>query len=71
MHTPLQIYCQFAGWQGGTIHQAYDDFKSRDKKSQDKLCNMLMKAIDNNELDLDGMKLATEFFKLRTSHLAN
>lgn len=38
----LDIYCKFKGWQGGTIHQAMEDFQTLDIKEKDKLCGMLV-----------------------------
>jgi len=42
MKTLLEQYCEFAGWQGGTIHQAIEDFKARTSKERDAFCNRIL-----------------------------
>lgn len=50
MKTTIEIYCEFAGWQGGTIHQALADFVNRPIKEQDKFCTMAMIEMDKKNL---------------------
>jgi len=40
--TTLDLYCAFKGWQGGTIHQALEDFRSLPLARKDDFCNTLM-----------------------------
>jgi len=37
----LQQYIDFKGWQGGTIHQAKEDFKSLSIEDKDRFCGRL------------------------------
>jgi hypothetical protein len=64
MKTLLSLYCEFAGWQGGTIHQALEDFKGRPRVEQDSFCNKVFKYGTNN-LDLSNLKLFNDFTKVR------
>ncbi len=37
--TLLDLYCKFAHWQGGTIHEAVEDFMRRPRNEQDAFCS--------------------------------
>lgn len=41
MITILSLYCNFKGWQGGTIHQAIEDFDRLDAKNKKKFCDIV------------------------------
>ncbi len=43
MKNLLELYCSFAGWQGGTIHQALQDFAIRPLPEKDKFCNSVFR----------------------------
>ena len=50
----LQLYCNFKGWQGGTIHQAMEDFKNLPMAEKDKFCGILVDTMLDNT-DLQGL----------------
>lgn len=63
METVLGIYIRFAGWQGGTLAQAMDDFRKRETKDKDRFCTRIMHALDSKNLaDIEN---AGPFFKAR------
>lgn len=41
MITILSLYCDFRGWEGGTIHQVIEDFDSLDVKEKVAFCNII------------------------------
>lgn len=41
MITVLSLYCEFKGWQGGTIHQAITDYDDLPVKEKQEFCNIL------------------------------
>jgi len=43
----LELFCQYKGYQGGTIHQAIDEFAAMQSGEQDRFCNLLMDKLDN------------------------
>ncbi len=58
--TVLEIYCDFAGCQGGTIHQALEAFRSWDIERRLHFCNLLEMARIDGVL-IDRMGLARSF----------
>jgi hypothetical protein len=42
MKTVLELYCEFAGWKGGTIHGALLDFKNRPLDEMDRFCGTVV-----------------------------
>ena len=46
----LDLYCDFKGWQGGTIHQALADFRALPVASKDAFCNRAMRHLDAGTL---------------------
>lgn len=61
----LSILCKSYGWQGGTIHEALEHFKTLSMIEKDTICG---KLVDNMHLisDLDNV---TYLMKARNSHL--
>jgi hypothetical protein len=51
--TTLQLYCEFKGWQGGTIHQALSDFAALPMSDKDKFCNKVFNFGLGNVTDLE------------------
>lgn len=43
--TLLEKYCEIKGWQGATIHQVFEDFKSLNLKEQDRVCGKLIDSM--------------------------
>jgi len=62
----IDIVIKHFGWQGGTIHQAKDEFKQSPMSLKDKICSDLMEHMSDIE-DIHHMK---EFFTLRTINLS-
>lgn len=61
----FDLYRLFAGWDGGTIHDAFRDFKTRPSHEKDAFCNMAMNHLDNHQIrDLENGFLA-QFFAIR------
>lgn len=52
MKTVLELYCEFAGWQGGTIHQALTDYLARPLAERDRFCNQVFNHGLGNVADL-------------------
>ena len=65
MINTLELYCKFKGWNGGTIHQAMEDFSSLTKAEQDKFCGILVDTMLENT-DINGVSW---FMENRISHL--
>ena len=63
MENVLGIYLRFAGWQGGTLHQALADFKGRTSPEKDRFCNRVMHALDSK--NLSDAENARPFFRAR------
>ena len=42
MITTLEKYCELRNWQGGTIHQAHDDFLQLNDKERQKIVGSLV-----------------------------
>jgi hypothetical protein len=61
----LGLYCKFRGWQGGTIHQAMEDFNRLPLKEKDKFCGILVDTMPDNT-DLQGLKW---FMENRNKHI--
>jgi hypothetical protein len=58
--TALDLYCAFAGWQGGTIHQAIQDFRKRPPLEQ----GIFIGKLTGHYLDVrDFVDAATEAAK--------
>lgn len=53
--TTLELYCKENKWQGGTIHQALEDFKEQNAMRQFEILEYLAVADDNH---------FTEFFQV-------
>ena len=51
--TVLQLYCDFKGWQGGTIHQCFSDFLTLGMADKDRFCNMVFRHGTENVVDLE------------------
>ncbi len=48
MKTVMDYWCEFTGWQGGTIHQALYEFKHNlSWKDKDKFCGVICDNISN------------------------
>lgn len=61
----FDLWCMFAGWDGGTIHEALRYFIDMPKERQDAFCSMLLDAIDHDQLkDLES-GWATKFTRAR------
>jgi hypothetical protein len=64
----FDIWCMWAGWDGGTIHEAFRCFRDMPKATQDRFCTYLIKCIDNNQVkDLEN-GFAVEFTRIRLGH---
>lgn len=50
MQTCLDIYCDFKGWQGGTIHQAQEDFAQLSFEERNEVCDRLMSSYHSGDL---------------------
>lgn len=61
----LSLYCQFIGWDGGTIHQVKDDFLTLPQASKDTFCNRLM----DNMTEISDIENLQWFMSARISHL--
>ena len=61
MKTCLDAYCEIKGWQGGTIHQCYEDFDKASPQERDRICSYL---VDNRSL-IDDLKTVSYFTKRR------
>lgn len=61
----LDILLKHYGWQGGTIHEAKDHFKTLTLDEMDKIFNDLMA----NMLNLKDLYNMLELSKIRTSYL--
>lgn len=58
--TILERYCKWAGWQGGTIHQALDHFRESQMELKDGFISSCFRDIDNLSLsDLETLRLFT------------
>ena len=61
----FDLWCMWAGWDGGTIHEAFRYFKDMPMVKKDEFCGFLIKAIDNDQLkDLEN-GFAVQFTRLR------
>lgn len=61
----LDFWCLYAGWDGGTIHDAFRAFASWPMREKDAFCSALIKAIDAGHInDLENGFAAT-FTRLR------
>lgn len=47
MRTTLEIVCACFGWQGGTIHQAREEFVRADLPTKNRVCSKLSGEIRN------------------------
>jgi hypothetical protein len=64
----FDIWCMWAGWDGGTIHDAFRYFVDMPNDAQDRFCTYLIKCIDNNQVrDLEN-GFAAEFTRIRLGH---
>ena len=61
----FDLWCMFAGWDGGTIHEAIEYFKHMPKDRQDHFCSMLIDAIDHDQLKDLASGWATKFTRAR------
>lgn len=61
----LEILCNAYGWQGGTIHDAIEHFKTLSMDEKDKIFNLIMPNLFNIT-DLENVQ---ELAKIRNSHL--
>ena len=52
MKTILELYCEFKGWQGGTIYQALADYQALPLDQKDHFCNKVFNFETKNVLDL-------------------
>lgn len=64
METVLGIYLRFARWQGGTMHQAIENFKPRPMTEKDAFCSRVLHALDSK--NLEDIENAAPFFNART-----
>ena len=61
----FDIWCMWAGWDGGTIHEAFRYFAELPIGRQDEFCGFLIKCIDNDEVkDLEN-GYAAQFTRIR------
>jgi hypothetical protein len=61
----FDVYRLWAGWDGGTIHDAFRDFSQRTHKERDSFCSFAMWFLDNGQIkDIENGFLAT-FFRVR------
>lgn len=63
--TVLQIYCEFKGWQGGTLEQALSDFKNLPMEQKDRFCGLLV----DNMGDITDIGRVRDFMHIRASYL--
>lgn len=61
----FDLWCMFAGWDGGTIHEALCYFKGMPMARKDAFCGMLMDAIDKGQLKDLECGWASRFTRLR------
>ena len=61
----IDIVIKHFNWQGGTIHQASDEFINSPMSLKDKICNDLMRHMS----DIDDIHNMKDFFNLRMSNL--
>jgi len=45
--TVLSLYCDFKGWQGGTIHQVMSDYDLLPVKDKQQFCAILRDNVNN------------------------
>ena len=50
MKTTLEIFCTFAGWQGGTLAQALQAFRSWPMAEKDRFCSEVFRVQDAGNL---------------------
>ena len=61
----FDVWRLWAGWDGGTIHDALEDFSNRPMAEKDSFCNFLMNHLDHDQLkDLES-GWASRFFRAR------
>ena len=61
----IDIVIKHFGWQGGTIHQAKDEFKKSPMSIKDKICGELVDRMS----DIEDIQHVKDFLALRTSNL--
>lgn len=64
--TVLQLFCDFIGTQGGTIHQAINEFKDLPIEEQDKFCGILV----DNMFNITHLEDVQTFMEIRNRHLS-
>lgn len=61
----FDLWCEFAGWDGGTIHDALRAFRGLPLHEKDRFCGMLSDAIDKDQLKDLASGWAAEFTRAR------
>ncbi len=61
--TAMDFWCAFAGWQGGTIHDAIFDFKALTDTDRDRFCGWLVDNISH----LTDPRVARDFLQARAT----
>jgi hypothetical protein len=61
----FDLWCMWAGWDGGTIHEAFRYFADMPTKRQDSFCGFLVDAIDNDQVKDLGNGFAAKFTRIR------
>ena len=65
MKTALEVYCTAVGWDGGTIHQAFQHFSSLNKKERDRVCGIL----SDSSHEISDLITVKEFMRKRNDML--
>lgn len=61
----FDLWCMWAGWDGGTIHEAFRYFKDMPMSKKDEFCSFLINALDHNQIkDLEN-GFASQFTRMR------
>lgn len=61
----MKLWCEFMGYQGGTIHDALREFQTLSVSQQDKFCGILLA----NKEKLTDLHHAGDFMHKRLLHL--
>lgn len=61
----FDLWCMFAGWDGGTIHDALRAFEDMPMHKKDEFCGMLIEAIDKDRLKDLASGWAVRFTRMR------